>query len=83
MGESYLAKSVKYQIEIHKNFAFGDFGNIVHSLTGIISDPCILVGETSEHWWDDFVQMSSYLVLAWSVVENLTGKYNDAQSPGQ
>lgn len=61
-GRDYLAKSVEYKVEIYQNLPFGDLGDVVHSLAGIIPDTGILVGEAGKYWWDDNLKISGKLL---------------------
>lgn len=36
-------------VEVLQDFSLCDFGNVVHGLACIVPNPCILIGETSQH----------------------------------
>lgn len=46
---TYRAKGVEYLVKIYQYLSLGDFGDVVHSLTGVVSHPRVLVSETGEH----------------------------------
>ena len=42
---SYLAQCVEDIVEEEKDFAFGHFGNVIHSFASIVANTSILVSE--------------------------------------
>lgn len=77
----YLAKRIKYQIEINKHFTLRHFGDIVHSLTGIISYSSILISEASKHRWYYLIQMPCNLILRKSAQVNMSREANILTEP--
>ena len=55
----YLAEGIEYGIEIHKNFALGDFGDVVQALGGEVSYPVLGVCEAGEDRFDELVHVWS------------------------
>lgn len=40
-------------VKVFENLALSNFGNVVHCFAGIVPNSCILIGEASQHGWDD------------------------------
>lgn len=64
IGSADLAQRVEDFVEEQQDFPFGNLGNVVHTLAGIISNPGILVGEACKNGWDNFLQVSCDLFLS-------------------
>jgi hypothetical protein len=47
----HLAKLIKNAVKIDQDLALSNLCNVVHSLTGIVADSSILVGEARQHGW--------------------------------
>lgn len=45
-------------VEVFKNLALGDFGNVVHCFASIVPNSCILIGEASQHRWNDDLKVT-------------------------
>lgn len=58
----YLAESVEYVVKIYQNLSFCHLRNVVHSFACIITNPSVLVGEASQHWRNDLLQVSGELL---------------------
>jgi hypothetical protein len=50
---TYLAEGIEDMVEINQDFAFGNLCDVVHSLTGIVTDPSILIREACKHRRDN------------------------------
>lgn len=50
---TYLAESVEDVVEVNQYLTLGYLCDVVHSLTGIVTNPCILIRETRKHWRDN------------------------------
>lgn len=66
-GYTYLAKLIEYAIKIYQDLTFGNLGNIVHGLAGIVANPSILIGETGKHRRDNPGQITRQLLIKMSV----------------
>lgn len=56
--DSDLAKCVENVIKVGQNLAFGYLGDIVHTFARIIPYSGILIGETSQDWRHNLVQIA-------------------------
>lgn len=75
--EAYLAKRIKYVIEEDKDLPFRHFGNVVHTLAGVVAHSGILIRKGSQHWWHDVLQISSNFFLASIASQNTLPKLMD------
>lgn len=62
MRLAHLAEGVEYVIKIDENLALGNLGDIIHSFTGIVPHPRILVREASKHGGHDYFQILGQLL---------------------
>jgi hypothetical protein len=53
----YLAEGIKDGVEIDKNFALGDLGDVVQAFCGEVSYPVLWVGEAREDGFDELVHV--------------------------
>lgn len=53
-------------VEIDQDLALGHFGNVVHSLAGIIAHAGILVNKAGQHGRDDGLQVSREFLRWWT-----------------
>lgn len=63
---AYLAESIKNLVEVDKDLSLGHLRNVVHTLTGIISDAGIRVAETGEDGRDNLFKISSNFLCSLS-----------------
>jgi hypothetical protein len=59
---SYLAQGIKDLVEVQQDLALCDLCNVVHALASVISNSSILVGEAGEDRWNDFFEITGYLL---------------------
>lgn len=59
--QTRLAKGIEYRVEIYQNFAFGNFGDVIHAFASKVPDPALRIREASQqriyeafHVWCDF-----------------------------
>jgi hypothetical protein len=45
-------------IKVDEDLAFRNFGNVVHALARVVSNPRILIGEACEDWGYDFLEIA-------------------------
>lgn len=44
----YLAESIEYVVKVDEDLAFGDFGNVVHGLAGVVPHTSVLVSKAGK-----------------------------------
>ena len=60
---NYLAESVEDVIKEQQDLPFRNLGDIVHALTRVISDSCILIRKASQDGRHNGFQIASNIIL--------------------
>ena len=58
----YLAQSVKDLIEVNQYLSLCNLCDVIHALTCVVSDACILIREAGKHWGDYFFEISGHFL---------------------
>jgi len=55
---SHLAERVEDMVEVQEDLALCNLCDVVHALAGIVPDAGIVVGEASQHWRHNFMEVA-------------------------
>lgn len=59
---AYFAELIEDAVKIDQYLALGNLGDVVHSLTCVVTNPSILICEASEDWGHNLVQISGQVL---------------------